>query len=143
MQGRLPTQLSSSRWLRVLLQHNVINTPSIMVRMEATRHVLPLLQTHWKYAQDWLLWILLAADGQDLLWDPEPLHQYRIHGESLSSVPDKAALRRAEIRLVPLCALSAASGFSAEAAALWKDWRSLTLPALVATGLCVAARRRP
>jgi hypothetical protein len=46
-----------------------------------------------------------------------------VHSRSLSFDPAKAATRRAEIRLVPLCALSTAAQFSPLAADLWSKWR--------------------
>jgi hypothetical protein len=46
-----------------------------------------------------------------------------VHERSLSFDPAKAATRRAEIRLVPLCALSPAAQFSPLAAGLWSRWR--------------------
>jgi len=116
----LPSELAGARLLELLLQHNVINTPSVMIRMEATRRVLPRLSARWRYAQDWALWLLLAAAGGTLLYDEERLHSYRMHAGSLTRDPTKAAVREAEVRLVPLCALAAAAGLSATAAAVWR-----------------------
>src|SRR5208283_2021033 len=120
---KLPSQTEGPRALAMLLQHNVIGTTSVLVRSDITRLVLPFFLCNWKYAQDWYLWLLHAATGYDLLWDVQPLHKYRVHERSLSFDPAKAAMRRAEIRLVPLCALSAAARFSPLAAELWSKWR--------------------
>ncbi|MEO7299437.1 MAG: glycosyltransferase [Verrucomicrobiota bacterium] len=121
--AKLPAQMDGSRALSALLQHNFINTPSIMARSSVTRRVLPFFIADWRYAQDWYLWLLHFATGGGLLWDPEPLHQYRIHSQSLSKSPTKSAVRQAEIRLVPLCGLNAAAQISPIAAALWEKWK--------------------
>jgi glycosyltransferase involved in cell wall biosynthesis len=115
---------SSGTALSRLLQHNYINTPAVMVRSSVTRHILPHFMTKWQYAQDWYFWIMLAATGYDFIWDAKPLHSYRIHSTSLSNIPAKHAVRQAEIRLMPLCALSIAREFSPEAAELWSRFRS-------------------
>jgi glycosyltransferase involved in cell wall biosynthesis len=119
----LPPVITGTRALSVLLQHNAVNTPSVFVRSGLTRLVLPFFDCTWRFAQDWYLWILHAATGFDLLWDPCPLHQYRLHEHSLTTRRDMDPVRRAEIRLVPLCALSAATQFSAQATHLWLLWR--------------------
>jgi len=109
-----------SRVLRQLLQHNFFNTPSVFARSCAVRKVLPYFTVSWRYAQDWFLWILLAATGGDVLWQPEKLHRYRVHSSSLTGRPSMANLRKAEIRLVPLCALAEAAKFSAIAQEEWR-----------------------
>ena len=119
-----PARMDGTRALAVLLQHNVISTSSVMARSDLTRLLLPFFLCDWKYAQDWYLWLLHAATGFDLLWDARTLHKYRVHERSLTSDPDRAAVRRAEIRLVPLCALSTAAQFSTLAAAQWSTWRT-------------------
>jgi hypothetical protein len=119
----LPAELKPPRSMQVLLQHNVINQPSTLVRMDLTRQVLPLFDGHWVYAPDWYFWILHAATGFDLLWDARPHIKYRIHPESLTLDPGKAAARHAEVTLAPLCALAASARTSPWAAVLWKQWR--------------------
>ncbi len=119
---KLPASMGGGRALSVLLQHNVISTTSVLVRSEITRRVLPWFQGGWKYAQDWYLWLLHAATGLDLLWDNEILFKYRVHECSLSGMPAHAATRRAETRLVPLCALNAAAQYSPPTADLWSKW---------------------
>jgi glycosyltransferase involved in cell wall biosynthesis len=119
----LPPRIPGARALSMLLQHNVINTPSVMVRTSVTRSVLPRFVGDWKYAEDWFNWILHAASGFDFLWDSECLHRYRVHSASLSNVSSNAAHRRAGTRLVPLCALSAAAGVSSYSADAWSRWR--------------------
>lgn len=120
---KVPVKMQSERALSVLLQHNIISTSSVLARSELTRLILPFFLHDWKYAQDWYLWILHAATGFDLLWDNRKLHKYRVHPQSLSLDPGRSAVRRAEIRLVPLCALSAAASFSPWAADCWSKWR--------------------
>jgi glycosyltransferase involved in cell wall biosynthesis len=121
--ANMPSSLSGERLLQVLLEHNIINTPSIFVRSPATRRVLPSFRGDWRYAQDWFLWILHAGLDTTMLWDPEPLHFYRVHRGSLSLRPDRATVREAEVRLVPLCALHAAAAFSPMANRVWLRWR--------------------
>ena len=120
----LPEKLQPPRSISILLQHNVIRQPSALVRMDLTRQVLPFFSGSWVYAPDWFFWILHAATGYDLLWDASLQLKYRIHSESLTLLPDKAAARHAEVALVPLCALAAGARFSPSAAELWTQWRS-------------------
>lgn len=119
----LPAQLQPPRSIAILLQHNVIRQPSALVRMDLTRQVLPLFSGHWVYAPDWFFWILHAATGCDFLWDATVHLKYRVHSQSLTLLPGKAAARHAEVALVPLCALAAGARFSAQAAELWVQWR--------------------
>jgi glycosyltransferase involved in cell wall biosynthesis len=119
----LPAELKPPRSMQVLLQHNVINQPSTLVRMDLTRQVLPLFDCNWVYAPDWYFWILHAATGFDLLWDAQTHIKYRIHPESLTLDPGKAAARHAEVTLAPLCALAAGARTSPWAAELWGQWR--------------------
>jgi len=121
----LPQTLGGEDALTLLLQHNVIATSSIMVRSSITRTVIPYFQTNWKYAQDWYLWLLHVATGGDVLWDDMPLHIYRVHSGSLSNVAEKAAVRRAETRLVPLVAMARARDYSPIAAAVWNKWKDV------------------
>jgi glycosyltransferase involved in cell wall biosynthesis len=115
-------QLRPPRSLEVLLQHDVINAPSALVRSSVTRQVLPFFHGSWAYAPDWLFWILHAATGFDLLWDARVLSKYRIHASSLSLAPEKHELRRAEVRLMPLVALRTAAQFSQWGAESWCRW---------------------
>ncbi len=119
----LPTHLHGTRGLEILLQHNVINFPSALVRYAVTRKVLRFFLRDWQYVTDWHLWILLLADGADFLWDERPAHNCRVHSQSLSRDPSHAAIRRAESRLAPLCALRDAAQFSPVAADCYVRWR--------------------
>jgi glycosyltransferase involved in cell wall biosynthesis len=121
-QLQCPAKLEAGRALRLVLQHNIVRTPSIMIRYDLTRQILPYYLCDWKYAQDWHLWILLMAAGSDVLWDERPLVQYRVHSASLSSDNRLGALREAELRLVPLCALRSAAQYSRSAAEEWARW---------------------
>lgn len=121
---RLPGRLESPRSLAILLQHNLICAPSVMVRTRLTRDILPRFNTAWRYAQDWHLWLLHAATGFEVLRDDEPLVRYRVHAGSLTMDPARVAVRAAEIRLVPLCTLATTAGFSAPAAEMWQRWRA-------------------
>ena len=120
---RLPESLPADRMLRVLLQHNILNWPSTLVRMDATRSVLPFFSPYWVWAMDWELWILLAATGGDFLWDPEPLFRYRMHNESISGSPQREEIRSIERKLAPACALQTASLFSPLAKSVWIEQR--------------------
>jgi len=117
-----PAQLKAPRSLEVLLQHDIINAPSVMGRSSVTRQVLPFFHWEWEYSPDWFFWILHAATGFDLLWDPRVLSEYRVHSGSLSLTPEKDHLRRAEVRLMPLVALRTAAQFSHWAALEWSRW---------------------
>jgi glycosyltransferase involved in cell wall biosynthesis len=117
-----PARLDAKRALKAMLQHNFINQPSTVVRCDVTQNILPHYLSDWKFAPDWHLWILLLATGSDVLWDERPLLQYRVHGNSLSGKVSLAALRRAEVRLAPLCALKSATRYSQLAAAEWSQW---------------------
>jgi hypothetical protein len=118
----LPPQVQPPRSLKMLLQHNLINQPSSLVRTSVTRQVLPFFHWNWAYSPDWFLWILHAATGYEMLWDPEVVIKYRVHSTSLSLVPEKDHLRRAEQRLVPLVALREAAQYSQWAAVSWSRW---------------------
>lgn len=118
----LPAQLKPPRSLEVLLQHDVINAPSVLVRSSVTHEVLPFFHWEWEYSPDWFFWILHAATGFDLLWDGRVLSKYRVHSSSLSLTPTKDHLRRAEVRLMPLVALRTAAQFSQWAVLSWARW---------------------
>ena len=119
----MPSALKAPRALEVLLQHNIVNQPSAMVRTNVTLELLPHFNGHWVYAPDWFFWILHAAKGGELIYDPQPRHKYRMHSASLSLDPAKDGVRRADMTLVPLCALATAGQFSPLAAQLWRRWR--------------------
>jgi glycosyltransferase involved in cell wall biosynthesis len=114
-----PRCLDAAEALREIFGGNFIVQPSAMVRSEVTRKVLPYFDQDWKYAADWFLWILHLGMGMNILWDDRPLVHYREHGSSLTGSPTMAAARVAEFRLVPLCALKAASRFSSFAEKVW------------------------
>jgi glycosyltransferase involved in cell wall biosynthesis len=111
--------------LEMSLLENHINQPGVVVRTDVTRFVLPYFACDWKYAPDWYLWLLVMAQGQGVVWDSRPLHQYRVHGTSLSLHPSKEAVRSAEGRLAPLSALATASRYSQVAARVWAQRRRM------------------
>lgn len=121
---RFPESLPADRMLRILLQHNVLNWPSTLVRMDITRQVLPFFSPYWMHVMDWMLWILLAATGHDFLWDAEPMIKYRMHSHSLSGSPQIRIVRQIERKLVLLCTLRTASVFSPLAKRLWIEQRA-------------------
>jgi len=118
----IPSEMEGGSALQVLLQHNIINAPSIMARTDLTRLVSQHLFTGWQYA-DWFLCMLLVGTGFDLLWDERRLHRYRIHRGSLTFSESKHVVRRSNDRLVPLVALSKAATLSPAALRLWCEWR--------------------
>lgn len=119
----MPAQLQPPRSIAVLLQHNVVGQPSALVRMAVTKQVLPWFSRSWVYAPDWFFWLLHAAAGGELLWDTAVALKYRVHAESLTLLPSKAAARHAEVALAPLCGLAAGARLSGAAAGLWDRWR--------------------
>lgn len=121
---RIPESLSGERMLRVLLQHNLINWPSTLVRMDLTRQVLPFFAPWWHHTMDWALWIMLAATGFDFLWDAQPMIQYRMHSGSLSGSPQKKAIRQIERKLTLAYALRTAGSYSPIAKSLWTEQRT-------------------
>ena len=120
---RLPEALPADRMLRILLQHNVLIWPSTLIRLDISRSVLPYFSPHWVSVMDWMLWILLAATGYDFLWDAEPLIRYRTHSQSVSSSPQKEAIRKIERKLMLLHALRTAGEFSLLAKGIWIEHR--------------------
>lgn len=120
---RLPESLPAERMLHILLQHNILNWPSTLVRMDITRLVLPFYSPYWLWAMDWTLWIMLAAEGYDFLWDAKPMIKYRMHSQSLSGSPQKQIIRQIERKLAPFYALRTASLFSPLAKSIWIDQR--------------------
>lgn len=121
---RFPESLPADRMLRILLQHNVLNWPSTLARMDTTRQVLPYFSPYWVHVMDWMLWILLAATGHDFLWDGEPMIQYRMHSQSLSGSPQKQIVRQIERKQVLLCGLRTAGTFSPLAKKIWIEQRT-------------------
>jgi glycosyltransferase involved in cell wall biosynthesis len=139
----LPLLMSGERAMKVLLQHNIINTPSVLISTDATRKITQHFETDWRYAQDWFLWFLLVSTGGDVVYDAAPRHSYRIHGDSLTNDPAKSINKQIETRLVPLCALSTCASYSHPALKLWERWRG-ALYDLYLARLCrmLAARSR-
>jgi hypothetical protein len=108
----------------MLLQHDIINWHSTLIRTDITRMVLPFYIRYWECPLDWFLWILIAATGFDFLWDAESLTQYRVHSRSLSHVPEKEIARQKERKLALLCALRTASQYSPLAKNIWLEQRT-------------------
>jgi glycosyltransferase involved in cell wall biosynthesis len=123
MGGRLPESMPAERMLRILLQHNILNWPSTLVRMDITRLVMPFYAPYWRWTMDWMLWIMLAAMGCDFLWDAKPMIKYRMHSQSLSGSPQKEIMRQIERKLTPLYALRTASLISPLAKSIWIEQR--------------------
>jgi glycosyltransferase involved in cell wall biosynthesis len=122
IQRQLPPIMDSGDALRLLLQHNLVYAPSSFLRTSTTRRLTPYVQMKWNFASDWYLWLLHAAAGK-VAYDPEPLVRYRIHSSSMSYQPRYHGPKQAEIRLIPLCALSFTAEISFDAARLWTRYR--------------------
>lgn len=114
----LPSEMDSSEFLELLLYHNVVTNPSVMIRTEVTRKCLSFMRTDLHYAPDWYWWILHASQAGTILFDPTPRMDYRLHPNSLSGAVDKRWTRAEEIRRAPLLALHDASRTSGTAAAM-------------------------
>lgn len=121
---RLPESLPAERMLRILLQHNILNWPSTLVRMDITRLVLPFYAPCWQHTLDWMLWIMLAATGFDFLYDAQPMVRYRMHSGSISGSLQRKQIRQIERKLAPLYSLHTASLFSPLAKSLWMEQRT-------------------
>jgi glycosyltransferase involved in cell wall biosynthesis len=119
---RLPPVMAPADALCLLLQHNLVYSPSNFLRTSTTRRLTPHIHFKWGFASDWFLWLLHAA-AREVAYDPTPLARYRIHGTSMSYAPRFNAPKQAEARLIPLCALSFAAGMSFDAAQLWMRYR--------------------
>jgi len=119
---RLPVVMDSDDALRLLLQHNVVCAPSLFLRASVTRRMIPPALAKWDWAADWFLCLLHAAAGK-VAYDPEPLVRYRIHASSMSHQPRFNGPKQAEIRMIPLCALSLAAKSSPETDRLWSRYR--------------------
>lgn len=122
---RMPESLQGARLTRVLLQHNVINMPSALIRMDATREIISFFDPRWRWALDWALWILLAGTGRTFLWHNEILHSYRVHPTSNTHGKDKSGLRSAERKLVPFYTLMQAASFSEDSRQEWNKWKRM------------------
>ena len=116
-------RIDATRMLSVLLQDNVVNTPSVFLRSATTLPILQDVSINWRYAQDLHYWILLAGRSIDFFYDGRVLHRYRMHVSQLSQSQAALASRLAEIRLVPLVALAQASCSSSVSAIVWRQWR--------------------
>jgi len=115
--------IEAAHMLRVLLQENVINTPSVLCRSDRTIPLIRRANVSWRYAQDFHYWVLLAAAGRVFRYDHRVLHSYRMHPGQMSAVISLDAVRRVELRLVPLVALGESAGQTAAAAQCWSEWR--------------------
>lgn len=121
-QERLPPVMNSKEALCLLLQHNLVYSPSGFLRTSTTRRLTPFIQMKWGFASDWFLWLLHAA-AREVAYDPTPLARYRVHGSSMSYAPRFSGPKQAELRLIPLRALSLAAEISSDAAQLWMRYR--------------------
>lgn len=117
-------RIDPARMLRVLLQENVVNTPSVFCRSERTIPLIVEAAISWRYAQDQYYWMLLAAAGRVFRYEHEVLHSYRMHPAQLSAATEFTAVRLAEARLIPLIALAESAKLTPAAGQCWREWRS-------------------
>lgn len=115
--------ISGKRTLEMLLQHNFINTPSVLVRKSASDIIMPFFSPSWWWLVDWDLWILLASIDGGFHFDPVPVSSYRIHYQSNTHNPEKSIVRKIEGRLAPLVSLGRARLFSTTAMKLWSRYK--------------------
>jgi len=115
--------IEPARMLAVLLQENVVNTPSVLCRSERTIPLILQADVPWRYAQDLHYWLRLAAAGRIFRYDARVLHSYRIHPAQMSAALELDSVRRAELRLVSLVALGESAGLTPAAQAGWTAWR--------------------
>jgi glycosyltransferase involved in cell wall biosynthesis len=105
--------IDAERMLPLLLAGNIVNTPSIMARSQATLPILTHYHMDWRYCQDWFYWLILAANGLSFYYASEILHDYRFHEQSLTSSQESWAWRNVEPALVLLVAMALASNTGA------------------------------
>ncbi len=82
--GDTPFVADGARFLRTLLQRNVIASPAALARKRCYDRAggFPL---DLPYAGDWYLWCRFALEGR-VAYVPEPLVSYRLHAGSMTAV---------------------------------------------------------
>lgn len=122
----LPRRMSSSVFLEVLLYHNVVINPGVLVSTAHTRQCIDKMRTDLKYAPDWYWWILHSSLEGDVVFDPIPCMDYRYHSSSLSGSTSMRMklIRVEEIRRAPLLALHDASTYSDTASTLLQKYEN-------------------
>jgi hypothetical protein len=118
----LPRHLNSGDFLRVLLYHNVVINPGVMVSTAHTEQCLKYMRADLNYAPDWYWWILHSSLEGKIVFDDTPCMDYRYHESSLSGSSSKAMLRAEEVRSAPLFALHDASKYSASATEMLREF---------------------
>lgn len=111
----LPRQLYAGEFLELLIYHNVVTNPGVLVKTAITRKCLSVMRTDLGYAPDWYWWILHASHPGSIVFDKNPRMDYRFHPQSLSGSANKRWMRAEEIRRAPLLALHDASEYSSSA----------------------------
>lgn len=104
--------LDSSEFLELLLYHNVVTNPGVLVNTAITKQCLAVMRTDLCYAPDWYWWILHASHKGTVVFDRTPRMDYRYHTQSLTGSPAKRWTRAEEIRRAPLLALHDAADYS-------------------------------
>lgn len=104
--------LDSSEFLELLLYHNVVTNPGVLVKTAITKQCLGVMRTDLCYAPDWYWWILHASHKGTVVFDSTPRMDYRYHSQSLTGSPAKRWTRAEEIRRAPLLALHDAAEHS-------------------------------
>lgn len=114
----MPRCLASREFLELLLYHNIVINPGVLVNTSITRQCLPAMRTDLCYAPDWYWWILHASQPGTVVFDQTPRMDYRYHSASLSGSTSKRWTRSEEIRRAPLLALHDAASYSTSARVL-------------------------
>lgn len=111
----MPREMNHLDFLELLLYHNVVINPGVMVKTSVTKKCLSAIRTELLYAPDWYWWIHHISCEGKILFDSVPKMDYRIHSQSLSGSPNKKWVRTEEVRRAPLLALCDASSHSTAA----------------------------
>jgi glycosyltransferase involved in cell wall biosynthesis len=81
--GRILTVPPPAR-IREALYRNTTFLPSAVVIRRSTFLAAGGFDTHYKYVEDWDLWLRLLRAGMEFAYCPEPLVRYRLHPQSVS-----------------------------------------------------------
>jgi glycosyltransferase involved in cell wall biosynthesis len=108
----MPQKMNHHDFLELLLYHNVVINPGVMIKTSVTKQCLHAIRTDLLYAPDWYWWIHHISCKGTVFFDPVPHMDYRIHQQSLSLSPSKKWVRAEEVRRAPLLALHDASSHS-------------------------------
>ena len=128
------------RMLRLLLQENFVNVPSVFCRTATTLEIVRRIG-QWRFGQDMQMWLMLAGAGRRFYYDHRIFHSYRMHSGQLSQAPELTSQGFAEFRLMPLLALRQAAQSSELAGECLKTWGTDLYALWVARAASMVRRR--